>query len=57
MKKSILNLGKTLNKKEQEQINGGNGSTCRAGYFNDQETCERGYYPHPEYGAAICCRS
>ena len=29
MKKSILNLGKALNKAEQQTINGGNGGYCR----------------------------
>ena len=32
MKKSILNLGKTLNKVEQRTVNGG---------FNNQNSCER----------------
>lgn len=55
--KNLKNLGKTLKKTEQKEINGGSRSTCRAGYFNDQETCESGYYPHPEYGASVCCRA
>ncbi|WP_165872141.1 hypothetical protein [Tenacibaculum sp. M341] len=33
MKKSILNLGTTLNKKQQQSINGG--SNCRACYANN----------------------
>ena len=32
MKKSILNLGKTLNKVEQKSINGGTGEKCWLGY-------------------------
>jgi len=32
MKKSILNLGKTLNKKEQKKINGGTYYLCSIGY-------------------------
>ncbi len=32
MKKSILNLGKTLNKKEQKNINGGILYSCSTGY-------------------------
>jgi hypothetical protein len=56
MKKSILNLGETLNKAEQKSINGGIGPVCKSGYFNDQDTCRKGYHPHPIYGAVACCR-
>ncbi len=37
MKKSILNLGKSLNKKEQQTINGGR-LDC-IGYINGYRTC------------------
>ncbi|WP_155995153.1 hypothetical protein [Tenacibaculum ovolyticum] len=56
MKKSILNLGEALNKAEQKSINGGIGPVCKSGYFNDQDTCRRGYHPHPIYGSVACCR-
>jgi hypothetical protein len=35
MKKSILNLGKALNKAEQKSINGGRGAECGIGYSWD----------------------
>jgi hypothetical protein len=35
MKKSILNLGKALNKAEQKSINGGRGAECGKGYSWD----------------------
>jgi hypothetical protein len=48
MKKSILNIGKKLNKVEQQQINGGYGSCSQSGRLccftlpNGQELCEPG---------------
>ncbi|TCI94218.1 hypothetical protein [Tenacibaculum sp. M341] len=39
MKKSILNLGKLLNKTEQKNINGGGNAFC-----NDNGDCDSGYF-------------
>ncbi len=44
MKKSILNLGKPLNKKEQKHINGGGtfcnaDGDCASGYYCDDYLC------------------
>ena len=43
MKKSILNLGKELNQKEQKQINGGSGCT----QVNPSECSFCGGFPIP----------
>jgi len=47
MKKSILKIGKALNKAEQKQINGGYERECL-----DQEDCDPGYLCHVPSG--IC---
>ncbi|WP_408042167.1 hypothetical protein [Tenacibaculum litopenaei] len=58
MKKHLISLGTELSKDTCKAINGGNNRfVCRAGYINDTDTCRRGYYPHPVYGAVVCCRS
>jgi len=41
MKKSILNLGKTLNKIEQQQINGGLEDLRRPDFCDDQTEISR----------------
>ncbi|WP_440067593.1 hypothetical protein [Tenacibaculum discolor] len=49
MKKSILNLGKLLNKVEQKLINGGDGSI-----FSDKGSCQ--YHCRNLYGInGVCC--
>lgn len=41
MKKTILNLGKSLNKTEQKTINGGNSCSTYSGpIYYDQNNCE-----------------
>ncbi|WP_408028913.1 hypothetical protein [Tenacibaculum xiamenense] len=57
MKKNISNLGKLLTSDNQKSIQGGGDVVCRAGYFNIEETCRRGHYPHPVWGPSICCRA
>ena len=54
MKKSILNIGKALNREEQKQINGGGictqqGSRCCETLPGGFELCEPGYCNWP-YG-------
>lgn len=55
MKKSILNIGKTLDKKEQKNINGGmlQVDTCRSPYLSMDGTCLPGYYL---VGHCKCCK-
>lgn len=43
MKKQILNLGKTLNKTEQKQINGGYPMQCEPDTDNEDLMCPEGY--------------
>ncbi|WP_299889783.1 hypothetical protein [uncultured Lacinutrix sp.] len=57
MKKSILNLGKTLNKAEQKAINGGGmGMSCEELGWNET-TCANGWDPEgqPDSNYFKCC--
>ncbi|CAL2104707.1 conserved protein of unknown function [Tenacibaculum sp. 190130A14a] len=56
MKKSILNLGKSLNKAEQKAVNGGFGNTCGgfgSYYVNNCNDCVNNILP----GAPTFCRN
>ena len=64
MLKNISNLGKTLNKAEQQAISGGKrGLTgpivCNSPYFksDSSEVCNAGYHDHPTMGHCICCKN
>ena len=60
MLKNISNLGKTLNKAEQQSINGGvfklQPIVCNNPYLNSGGPCQGGYHPHPTQGHCICCQ-
>jgi hypothetical protein len=60
MKKSILNLGKALQRKEQKQINGGTNTNCLSidNEFecNNTRTCQwSGCYCAPNYPHLAPC--
>ncbi|WP_299685244.1 hypothetical protein [uncultured Dokdonia sp.] len=57
MLKKIENLGKTLSKDSQREVNGGMLSevTCNNPYINPGGPCDQGYYPHPTLGHCVCC--
>ena len=58
MLKKISSLGTTLEKAEQESINGGGFSEarCNSPYFIIAGgTCNPGDYPHPVLGHCACC--
>lgn len=53
MKKSILNLGKALNKADQKQINGGIAQGC---YQDGRKCCQTGPGGHTFCDAGRCDR-
>jgi hypothetical protein len=54
MKKSILNIGKVLNKVEQKQINGGNSIACNADPINlGPDGCPCGCYYDIETSSCV----
>ena len=57
MLKKIENLGKSLSKELQREVNGGmlREDTCNNPYINEGGPCDQGYYPHPVYGHCVCC--
>lgn len=57
MKKSILNLGKTINKSEQKTINGGFGSRICSGDFINHSTGECGCYCSYDIESKLCMSS
>ena len=56
MKKSILNLGKALNKANQKQINGGKmEATCEELGWNEVSCANVGPEDQPDYNYQRCC--
>jgi len=54
MKKSILNLGKALNKSDQKQINGGTSTDCTADPINlGPDGCPCGCYYDNEINSCV----
>lgn len=57
MKKSILNLGKAINKTEQKAINGGFGPTVCSGDFINHNTGDCGCYCYYDIVSNLCMSS
>ena len=57
MLKKIGNLGQSLSKDAQREVNGGlsRGDTCNNPYINPGGPCDSGYHPHPTLGHCVCC--
>ena len=57
MLKKIGNLGESLSKDAQREVNGGmlREDTCNNPYINEGGPCDQGYYPHPTLGHCVCC--
>lgn len=52
--KNLMNLGTTLNKKEQKEVFGGNGRTLGSGGWINPYNCNQGIYePCPAYHTRV----